>query len=91
MKVTYLNLHDLDEIIRKYEEKYEAGSVDMLKDASVRSRISEDELLQWEACITQRRRLVDYNAEVHRGYLQPRHAKRESKASVAYDPEKYAA
>lgn len=91
MRVIYLTLNDLDEIIRKYEEKYEASSVDMLKDASVRSRISEDELLKWEAYLTQRRRLFDHNAEVHRRYLQARRGDRQTRTPAAYDPEKYAA
>jgi len=69
MRITYLNLTDLDRLIREYEEKYSVSSVLMLKDAGVRSRISEDELLKWEAYITQRLALRDCHQQIHRDYL----------------------
>jgi hypothetical protein len=69
MRITYLNLTDLDRLIHEYEEKYGVSSVSMLKDAEVRSKISEDELLKWEAYITQRLALREYHQQIHRGYL----------------------
>jgi hypothetical protein len=91
MRINYRNLSDLDETIRNYEVKYGITSVDMLKDTSARSRISEAELLKWEAYLTQRRRVLNHNDEVRRQYLSSRTEATASKHSVTYDPAKYAA
>jgi hypothetical protein len=91
MRIIYRNLTDLDEIIRKFEEQYKIGSVEMLKDQSARAKISEDDLLKWEAYVTQRRRLLDHNAEIHREYLKTRRAASNKSTPAAYDPVKHAA
>jgi len=91
MRIVYRNLTDLDEIIRKYEELYNVSSVEMLKDLSARAKIGEDDLLKWEAYVTQRRRLLDHNAEIHREYPKTRRTSRHKRSAAADDPEKYAA
>jgi len=69
MPTTVLNLTDLDNIIRRFEQAYNATSVDMLKDEAVRSKISEDVLLRWETYVNQRVRLRDVSEQTHRDYL----------------------
>jgi hypothetical protein len=91
MRIVYRNLNDLDEVIRAYEKRYGISSVEMLKDSSVRSKINEDELLKWEAYLTQRRRLLDHNAEVHQHYLSQQTASTSKKRAATYDPATYAA
>src|SRR5579859_7182713 len=59
MPTTVLNLTDLDNIIRRFEKAYNVTSVAMLKDETVRSKISEDALLRWETYVEQRVRLRD--------------------------------
>jgi hypothetical protein len=66
MPTTVLNLTDLDNIIRRFEQAYSVTSVDMLKDKAVRSKISEDVLLRWETYVNQRVRLRDASEQTHR-------------------------
>lgn len=69
MPTTYLNLTDLDNRIRDLEHRHQVTSYDMLKDESVRSRISEDVLLRWETYVRQRVYLRDLNNHRHSEYL----------------------
>jgi hypothetical protein len=69
MPTTFLNLTDLDNIIRRFEKAYNVSSVDMLKDEATRAKISEDALLRWETYLEQRVRLRDLSEQTHRQYL----------------------
>ena len=89
MRVIYLNLSDLEELIRAFENKYHASTVTMLSNPDVRSRVSEDDLLEWEAYVNQRSGLREYYETLHREYLNHRSTLREKKS--AEDPTKYAA
>jgi hypothetical protein len=75
MSTTILNLTDLDNLIRSLEQKYGITTLDMLKDASARCKISEDVLLRWEAYVRQRVRLRDADAEVRGSYLARLHSR----------------
>lgn len=89
MRVIHLNLSDLEELIRQYEAKYQTTTVAMLSNAEVRSRIMEDDLLEWEAYVNQRSSLREYYETVHREYLHHRSTNRQKRA--AEDPTAYAA
>jgi hypothetical protein len=69
MPTTVLNLTDLDNRIRGYEQKYEVSSVDMLKEKSVRDQIPEDDILRWETYVYQRVRLRDVYDRLKGDYL----------------------
>ena len=69
MPTTILNLTDLDNIIRRFEQQYQVTSLEMLKNTAVRSKISEDVLLRWETYVEQRIRLRDASDRTHRCYL----------------------
>ena len=99
MTMTMLNLTDLDNLIRSFEKLYGVSSVEMLRDESFRSKVSEDVLLRWEAYVSQRVWLRESNDETHREYLS--HLKHESnksrakhessKSTATSDPLSYAA
>lgn len=69
MPRTTLNLTDLDNIIRRFEQQYQITTVEMLKDSATRAKISEDVLLRWETYVEQRIRLRDASDETRRCYL----------------------
>jgi hypothetical protein len=69
MPTTVLNLTDLDNRIRGYEQKYAVSSVDMLKEKSVRDHIPEDDILRWETYVYQRVRLRDIYDRLRGDYL----------------------
>jgi len=69
MPTTVLNLTDLDNRIRGFEQQYAVSSVDMLKEKSVRDRIPEDDILRWEAYIYQRVQLRDMYDQLRGDYL----------------------
>ena len=69
MPTVVLNLTDLDNLVRKYEQKYATSSVDMLKEKSIRDRIPEDDIMRWETYIYQRVGLRDASDEIRGGYL----------------------
>ncbi len=73
MPTTFLNLTDLDNRIRAFEQRFGVSSVEMLQDASVRASISEDTLLKWEAYVRQRVYLRDVNVDCHSSYLDQVH------------------
>ena len=69
MPTTVLNLTDLDNLIRRFEEKYGVSSLQMLTDASVRARVSEDVLLEWESYIHNLEALRELGVETRKNYL----------------------
>ena len=69
MPTTVLNLTDLDNFIHRFEEKYGVSSLQMLRDASVRARISEDVLLEWESYIHNLEALRELGEETRKNYL----------------------
>ena len=75
MSTTILNITDLDNLIRGFEHDYGISTLEMLKDACARTKISEDVLLRWEAYVRQRVRLREMDAEVRSGYLATVRAK----------------
>jgi hypothetical protein len=75
MSTTILNITDLDNLIRGFEHDYGISTLEMLKDTSARTKISEDVLLRWEAYVRQRVRLREMDAEVRSGYLATVRAK----------------
>ena len=92
MRTTVLNLTDLDNRIRDYENRFGATSVEMLQDESVRARISEDILLKWETYVRQRSYLREMNLDCHRTYLDHlRPAKQPTKHRQEADDLAYAA
>jgi hypothetical protein len=69
MPTTVLNLADLDNLISKFEQKYHVSSLEMLRNADVRKRISEDVLLRWEMYVDQRIQLREIYHHTHSEYL----------------------
>jgi hypothetical protein len=69
MPTTFINLADLDTLIHKLEQKYNASSFEMLKDGDVRERIPEDVLLRWETYVYQRAQLRDLYERTRSEYL----------------------
>jgi len=84
MPTTFLNLTDLDNIIRGLEKAWETSSVEMLKEESVRTRIPEDILLQWETYLRQRIHLRDLHEQLRTDYLS--HVTHSSEARKAPTP-----
>jgi hypothetical protein len=79
MPTTVLNITDLDNLIRGFETLYGISTLEMLKDASTRKKISEDVLLRWETYVRQRVLLREADAQVRSQYLAK--VKAESKKS----------
>lgn len=69
MPTTVLNLTDLDNRIREYEHRFQTTSLEMLTDECVRSRVSEDILLKWEAYVRQRAYLREESLDRRSTYL----------------------
>ena len=91
MRVIHLNLSDLEELIRGYEIQYHVSTVAMLSNADVRTKINEDDLLQWEAYVNQRSGLREYYEMVHREYLHNRNRNILRRKKIQEDPTEYAA
>ena len=91
MRVIYLNLSDLDELIREYEIQYRASTLEMLSNPEVRQRIPEDDLLELEAYVAQRSSLREHYDCMHREYLQKGRTHRAPKKNAEDDPTAYAA
>lgn len=90
MRVIHLNLADLDELIRRYEDKYRVSTISMLSNPEERAKISEDDLLEWEAYVSQRSALREHYEEIHRQYLRQRGVPGRKKTTEE-DPSEYAA
>lgn len=69
MPTIFLNLTDLDNLIRTMEKTWDTSSVEMLRNESVRERIPEDVLLRWETYIRQRIHLRDASEQLRADYL----------------------
>jgi hypothetical protein len=69
MPTTYLDLADLDSLIKGLERRWGVESVDMLRDESIRALIPELALLRWETFIRQRIMLRDHDQQVRAKYL----------------------
>jgi len=55
--------------IQKLEEKYGFSTEDFFADASLKTRVTEDDAFQWEAFSDHRRELTRIEEEVRREYL----------------------
>lgn len=69
MPTKYLDLADLDDLIRSFEREWKVSSLEMLMEPPVRSNIPEHVLLRWEAYIRQRIQLRENYEELRAGYL----------------------
>jgi len=69
MPTTYLDLTDLDDLIRNFETKWGISTMEMLKEPPARKQIPENEILRWETYIRQRRQLRECYAELRSRYL----------------------
>jgi hypothetical protein len=66
----YLSVVELDELIRKLEEKYGRTTLDFLRDPDFRATVSEDDLFEWEAFVSHRADLGEMENDLRRKYLQ---------------------
>jgi hypothetical protein len=69
VSTTYLDLPDLDDLIRGLEKKWAILSMEMLVNPSVRAKIPEHVLLRWEAYIRQRLQLREHYEKLRANYL----------------------
>ena len=92
MPTNVLNLSDLDNLVRGFEQKYAATSVAMLQNKSVREKVPEHDLLRWEAYVHHRARLRELSENTHSKYLSQLEAGVDSeKHHVVSDQLAYAA
>jgi hypothetical protein len=92
MPTNVLNLNDLDNLVRGFEQKYAATSVEMLQNNSVRDRVPEHDLLRWEAYVYHRVHLRELSESTHSKYLSQLEAGVDSeKHHVVSDQLDYAA
>ena len=66
----FLSIADLEELIRRLEEKYGRTTLDFLRDPEFRAKVSEDDMFQWDAFISHRTELREIENDVRRQYLQ---------------------
>jgi hypothetical protein len=66
----FLTVAELDELIRKLEEKYGRTTLDFLRDPEFRATVSEDDYFQWEAFVSHKAALDELEQDVRRQYLQ---------------------
>ena len=79
IREVYLSLREVEDYIRKFEEKYQISSADFLRGAELRAQIPEDDIFQWEAFIDHRAAQRSVEEQLHREYLKT--LKRESRES----------
>lgn len=66
----FLSVAELDELIRKLEEKYHRKTLDLLRDSDFRSTVSEDDLFEWQALVSHKLDLEEIENDLRREYLQ---------------------
>jgi hypothetical protein len=66
----FLSAAELDELIKKLEEKYGRKTLELLGDTEFRSTVSEDDLFEWEALVSHKVDLEEMGDEIRRKYLQ---------------------
>jgi|HubBroStandDraft_6_1064221.scaffolds.fasta_scaffold01157_8 hypothetical protein len=66
----YLTLPEVEAHIRSLEEKYGVPTIEFLRNASVRERVSEDDNFEWEAYLDHRRELREIDEELRREYIK---------------------
>lgn len=79
IREVYLSLREVEDYVRRFEEKYKMSSAEFLRNAEQHTEVSEDDVFQWEAFIDHRRELRSIDEQVHRHYLKTlKHAPRET-------------
>jgi len=65
----FVTLAEVDELIRKFEEKYSISTIEFLRNAELRASIPEDDVFQWEAFEAHRNELLRTGEELRSAYL----------------------
>lgn len=66
---SYLTMREVDECIAALEKRYGFSSAEFLNNQAKREALSEDEFLEWEACIEDRSELKHIEEENLRAYI----------------------
>jgi hypothetical protein len=83
IREVYFSLREVEDYIRRFEEKYNMSSADFLRSGGSTAVVTEDDAFEWEAFIAQRRELESVGREIHREYLGSleRHPRRVRRAT----------
>jgi len=65
----FLSLFQVEDIIRKFEERFEITTAEFLRNSELRATLPEDDVFQWDAFEAHREELVRVGEEVRSGYL----------------------
>lgn len=65
----FLTLIEVEEVIRKFEEKYKVSTTEFLMNSEMRSTMLDDDVFQWEAFHAHRDELERVAEEVRSAYL----------------------
>ena len=65
----FLSIFEVEDHIRRFEEKYKATTVEFLRNADLRATFEEDDIFQWEAFEAHREELVRVGEEIRAAYL----------------------
>jgi hypothetical protein len=65
----FLTLLEVEELIHKFEEKYQVSTTEFLTSTDLRAKMLDDEVFQWEAFNAHRDELVRAAEEVRSAYL----------------------
>lgn len=66
----FLSLAEVNDLIRKLEEKHRTSTADFLLDAGLRERVPEDDVFLWEALLSHNRELTLIENELRTAYLE---------------------
>ncbi len=69
IREVYLSLREVEDYIRKFEEKYKISSADFLRNGERHNGISEDDAFEWEAFVEHRLDLLLLDEQTRRDYL----------------------
>src|SRR6266849_7592698 len=66
----FLTLLEVEELIHKFEEKYQVSTTEFLTNVELRAKMLDDEVFQWEAFNAHRDELERAAEEVRSDYLK---------------------
>jgi hypothetical protein len=65
----FLSLFQVEDIIRKFEDRFQITTAEFLRNSELRATLPEDDVFQWDAFEAHREELVRVGEEVRSGYL----------------------
>jgi hypothetical protein len=81
----FLSMLEVEEHIRRFEEKYQTTTIEFLRNSVLRATLEEDDVFLWEAFEAHREELVRVGEEVRGAYLSTVAKMREGVRSIPAD------